>query len=220
MQTILHIPNIAVLPAPYVDEAGALTIQPAHIVGTEALVVVRNPAPDLLEHAVPIGRVVNANGEPAPSLTDQATYDRLYPRTPIVTEEGTFTPPALFGCLGTPEPEPPLDDLKARKKAEMQAALDAVLAPGYTCSNGITMNAYEYDARKLDDGSRLNARNGLTTLKVRDFHNARHDLPLADVDQMVNELGANYQTLLQRYWDCDDAIAAATTAEEVEAVVW
>lgn len=105
MQAILYIPSVAAL--------GRQPRQPSHIVGDEALMVMHDPSDEWLSHAVVIGRVVNDNGQPAPLIAPEhhATYDRLWPRTPVTwTDEDEVehvrTPPALFGCLGLPPPEP------------------------------------------------------------------------------------------------------------------
>ena len=80
-----------------------------------------------------------------------------------------------------------------RKMDEIRTAMDAALATGFTCTNGITMDATDEDARKLDAGSRLTARLGQATMDVRDHHNVRHPgIPLDEVDIMVNELGLNW----------------------------
>lgn len=127
----------------------------------------------------------------------------------------------------TPLPAKTIAQFKGDKRAELKAAMKAQLEAGYVCpTSAIKMDATDAKVRKLDDGYRLAQRSGATTLNVRDYANATHaNMALADVDVMVQELGANYQTQLNKLWGLQDQLAAidpaSPTAEpDIAAIVW
>ena len=104
-----------------------------------------------------------------------------------------------------------------RKMDEIRTAMDTALASGFTCTNGITMDATDEDARKLDAGSRLAARLGQATMDVRDHHNVRHPgIPLDDVDTMVNDLGLNWLEKWNQKCDLQEAVTAIAARTELD----
>ena len=116
---------------------------------------------------------------------------------------------------------------KEAKRAELKQAMADELALGYICpTSGIKMDATRDKSTKLDEGYRLAQRNGLASLNVRDYDNVTHPgATLADVDVMIRELGANYQTLLNKLWGLQDQLAAidpnSPTAEaDIAAITW
>lgn len=114
-----------------------------------------------------------------------------------------------------------INEVKKSAKEKTKAAFNTALAVGFTCSNGIKMDADRERVQRLDDGTRLAKRLGQTTMNVRDFNNVTQpNVPVADVEKMVDELGANYLAQLEKKWALQDQIEAATTIAEVEAIKW
>jgi len=117
-------------------------------------------------------------------------------------------------------PPETLDEAKVRRVVELTGDFERSFAGGFTCSNGITMDATKEHITQLDDGYRLVLRGGGATLQIRDFNNVNHTLALTDVDTMIIELGQNWQTQLYRLWAAKDAVKAATTIADVDAVTF
>ena len=104
-----------------------------------------------------------------------------------------------------------------RKMDEIRTTMDAALATGFTCTNGITMDATDEDARKLDAGSRLAARLGQAIMDVRDHHNVRHPgIPLDEVDTMVNDLGLNWLDKWNQKCYLQEAVTAIASRTELD----
>ncbi len=112
-------------------------------------------------------------------------------------------------------------ELQQAKIGEIKSAFNQAVSAGYTCSNGITMNSNIDDIDKLQKGYDLSVKNGLSAMDIRDYNNATHTgIALSDVDTMLLELGNNYAALLKHKWDLVDAVNAATTQADLDAVVW
>ncbi len=104
----------------------------------------------------------------------------------------------------------------AHKMDEIRSAMDATLAAGFTCDNGITMDATDADIRKLEDGCRRAPYRNATTMDIRDYHNARHSgTPLADVEVMVNELDMNWLGKWNHKCDLQEAVTAIAARTEL-----
>ncbi len=116
---------------------------------------------------------------------------------------------------------PTFKQLRSQKIAEIKSAFNQAVTSGFTCSNGITMNSNIDDIDKLQKGYDLAVKNGLAAMDIRDFNNITHTaIALSDVDTMLLELGNNYAGLLKHKWDLIDAVNAATTQAELDAVAW
>ncbi|RMG28678.1 MAG: hypothetical protein D6732_18465, partial [Methanobacteriota archaeon] len=114
---------------------------------------------------------------------------------PIPMFGGPWGNPDLYKWKPAPKSRQ-LEILKQQKEAEIKAAFNTALASGYTCTNGITMNARLEDVLKLKAGYDLAMKLNQTTMDIRDYNNVTHSaVPIADVDVMITELGTNYQTL-------------------------
>ena len=113
-----------------------------------------------------------------------------------------------------------LEKAKQSKKQEVINSFNNTLFKGYTCSNSIKLDATYNDIRKLKDGYDLTNTLGSETMVVRDYNNKNHELSLDEVNNMLKELGANYQTQLQKLWQLKDDIANAGSIEEVESIIW
>lgn len=104
-----------------------------------------------------------------------------------------------------------------RKMDEIRTAMDAALATGYTCSNGITMDATDADIRKLEDGHRRAPYRNATTMDIRDYLNIRQPgISLADVEVMVNELDENWLEKWNQKCDLQEAVAAIAARTELD----
>lgn len=229
MQSILHIPSLDAAP-------GLREIQPLHAVGTAALAVVNDPGPDLLAVATVIGRVANVAGEPAPLIAPehQATYDLLYPRTPVTwtDEEGilhTDTPPALFGCLGLPPPEASLSAVKAAKWQAISRASEEAIDwiriqyPAYeretwkdqenSAREWLAWNAAPVDSRGAEPAtptlSPIATARGLTLAVLA-----------ARVVEKADTYRASVSAVIGKRQALEDQITAATTNAQVEVIAW
>lgn len=111
-----------------------------------------------------------------------------------------------------------LESYRASKLSEIEQSFSNSLANGYECFNGIKMQALLADIQTFDGGVRLSENLAQTNMMVRDFNNKNHQVSVADAKTMVNELGANYQKLLQNYWAKKDAAVSAATKEELDGV--
>lgn len=123
-----------------------------------------------------------------------------------------------------------VSEASENKKIEITLAMDSALSTGYTCTNGITMQAERAHVTMLDEGYRLATRLGSSTMDIRDKNNVRHmATPIADVDAMINELGTNWLTQWTKKCTLQeqvDAIVADTNktdtqkVSEITAIVW
>lgn len=101
-----------------------------------------------------------------------------------------------------------LEKAVAEKKAALKQTMHELVAVGYTCANGIHMQAHQQDAASLDDGVRLAQRTGAVTIEVRDMINVRHTLPVDDADAMVTEMASNWYGIWQRKNAREEAVDA------------
>jgi len=105
-----------------------------------------------------------------------------------------------------------------QKGVVVQAYNDAFIN-GYTCTNGITMDATLEKVQTLKAGHDFAILTGVTAMDIRDFNNVTHAGVLVnDVLVMLQELGQNYLTMWSRKNIAVDAIAACTTATAVKKV--
>jgi hypothetical protein len=145
------------------------------------------------------------------SITEEMARSGLYPvditETDIFIEkappapDGMYAPRLSLDGTGWEEANPTaaadklLSELVESKLSAISNSMDAALSAGFTCANGITMDATDADVRKLDDGTRLATRLGMATMDIRDANNVRHlGMPVTDVEAMVAELGVNWMT--------------------------
>lgn len=118
-------------------------------------------------------------------------------------------------------PPPSLDEIKARKKAELILAYNSAL------SNGV---AYAGTVFQCDDRSvaRLNAvltavNNGWTLpsgFEWIDVNNVRHQADVAFLQGLADAMATNNAVLFFKLRNAKDAVAAANTVDEVNAVTF
>ena len=118
-------------------------------------------------------------------------------------------------------PPPPLDDAKAMQAAVVSQAFETALLAGYMTTLNIKMDATLEALQKLKTGYDFAKLVGNTKMSLVDYGNAAHaDMPLADVEKIMKEVGGNYQALYLKKQMLRGQVLAATTAEQVAAVVW
>lgn len=114
-----------------------------------------------------------------------------------------------------------LDELKREMKECVKIQMEGGDSHGFVCFNGIRMDCRPEDVRRLHDGVVMAAMIGQTTMDIRDFDNVVHyGIPVAEVRQMVKELGNRLAARLKHKWALQKRIDAATTIAEVESIVW
>lgn len=114
-----------------------------------------------------------------------------------------------------------LDQAKTSKTAEIGCSFNASLAAGFTCSNGITMDALADHISLLRMGYDLAQRSGATSMYVVDYYNRKIDnVPISEVDAMILELGENFKTLHEKKNNLRMLVITAQTIEEVNAITW
>ena len=95
-----------------------------------------------------------------------------------------------------------VEDLKLDIKQNFETSLDN----GFMSSTNILLDSRFEDIQKLDAGLRLAQKLSLTNMNVRDKLNVTHDLTVEAVDDLIIELGVNYQTLLSQKWEDENNV--------------
>ena len=114
-----------------------------------------------------------------------------------------------------------LEDDKAIQAAVVSSAFEMALLAGHMTSLNIKMDATLEALQKLKTGYDFAVLVGNTKMSVVDYGNAAHaDMPLADVEKIMKEVGGNYQAMYLKKQMLRGQVMAATTAEQVAAVVW
>lgn len=110
---------------------------------------------------------------------------------------------------------------KEEKILEIKKSFINQLSLGYTCSNGITMDTEQSKVDLMKSGYDLAIKLNQTVMNIRDYNNTLHiDIPLADVDVMITELGVNISTQLSKKWQLEDLVNNATTQADLDLIVW
>lgn len=118
-------------------------------------------------------------------------------------------------------PPPTLEEAKKMKLAEIAAAFEAAVLKGHPASLGYTMDSGIADLQKLKTAFDFAKLMGDSSMTVVDYHNvAHHGTPLADVEAMLKEVGANYRALYLQKQALRGKVDAAATPEAVAAVAW
>ena len=133
---------------------------------------------------------------------------------------GKWGDPAQFKWIETPDSRL-LEIAKVSKEAELKNAFIQSLLSGFTCANGITMDASLGAITKLESGYNLAVRLAATTMDIRDFNNTTHtNTPIADVDAMITELGSNYLAQWTNKNTKIDLVKSKMKVSTVEKVKW
>lgn len=114
-----------------------------------------------------------------------------------------------------------LDDAKAGKLAAINAAFVSEQLKGFAVSKGFKMDVPMESLQKLKMAYDFAVLMGEATMPVVDYDNVVHlNMPLADVEQAIKEVGAHYRSLYMTKQQLRGQVNAAATAEAVAAVVW
>jgi len=119
-----------------------------------------------------------------------------------------------------PDEELILEKARELKIEEIKSAFDYFIKNGFTCSNGITMDADFIDIQKLKAGYELALDLGLKTIIVGDYYNKDHEVPIEEVKKMLVELGLNYSTLWNKKITLRKKAKKAVSLEELDAINW
>jgi len=114
-----------------------------------------------------------------------------------------------------------LEVAKDAKTQEIRNSFETSLFKGFTCTNGIKMDANLQSIQTLNAGYDLSVKLSNTTMDIRDFSNVTHTtVALVDVDTMIQELGTNWQTQWANKNTKIDLIAAKVKVSTVESITW
>lgn len=117
-------------------------------------------------------------------------------------------------------PAPSLDEAKTVQLASLATSFQAAVAAPVTDSNGIVWDGGQDSALALDGAIRIASAAGLTTVTLYDANNTGHSLDVAAATAVVVSIGSAYQTMFATYQALKSQIAAASSVEDVQAVVW
>jgi len=109
----------------------------------------------------------------------------------------------------------------AIKISEIKQSFITATKSGFTCTNGITMDADLTSIQTLKSGYDLAVKLGATTMDITDYNNIDHlALPIANVDTMLTELGVNYNTIRVKKNTLKKQAESAKTQAELDLIVW
>lgn len=115
-------------------------------------------------------------------------------------------------------PDPTLEEAKEDKLTELTNAFDTAASTAHlTSSVGFEIDANEVANRNIE-GLTLVMGDDDTTMFC-DYNNGFHEVTKAQLETMRKEIVANSQRLYQIKWQYRSLIEAATTVEEIEAIV-
>lgn len=111
---------------------------------------------------------------------------------------------------------------KAVQKGRIRHSFDRAPERGFTVAAGYRMDVKRDD---IDNLTRLRDRlletgTTSTTTQIRDADNQFHTLTVAQLTALVGELVDFGLGLFSKKWQREQAIDAATTVKDVEAIVW
>lgn len=112
-----------------------------------------------------------------------------------------------------------LSAIRTNQKSIITNSFNTALSVGFTTTSTIKMDATYDDVMRLDAGVRLAEALSQTNMDIRDFDNVTHNVSTTAAKTMVNEIGTNYQTILQQKWTKCDEIDLASTRANIELVV-
>lgn len=124
-----------------------------------------------------------------------------------------------YEVVAIPEPPAPtLEEVRATKLTELSAAFDEAAQNAHLMSSvGFEIDANDIANRNIE-GLTLVMDDDDTTMFC-DYNNEFHEVTKAQLETMRKEIVANSQRLYQIKWQYRSLIEAATTVEEIEAIV-
>lgn len=117
--------------------------------------------------------------------------------------------------------QPTLDELKAAKIAEIGAAFDTYVSGRTPVSLGWDMQFNLRDIQMVDGAVRIMETTGDTEGYLTDADNVNHyGLTIDQMKQVLLEMGTAFLMAHAKKQQLRDAVGAATTAEQLDAIVW
>ena len=135
---------------------------------------------------------------------------------------GYFTPEEWAAAHPAPEPEPPtLEEARAAKLEEINAAFERAGAAGHvTSSLGFEIDANERANRDTEGLITVLSATGAAGTLFCDYNNVMREVTLDDLKTIRLEIIAHGQALYAKKWLLREAVNAAQSVEEIQAVVW
>ena len=104
-----------------------------------------------------------------------------------------------------------IDTARKIKTQELSLATFNTLNIGFTCMNGIMMDAEQESVDRFEKGVELALKLGEPTMYIIDFNNFKHvGIELAVAEDMIKELSVNLRNLHETYADMRTLISTAT----------
>lgn len=114
-----------------------------------------------------------------------------------------------------------LDSLKAEKLGEINAAFDEAEIKGYVLSSlGFEIDANDTANRNVEGLIKMLSAHGVNETMFCDYNNAMQSVNLEQLKTIQLEIIGYGQGLYVKKWQLRDAVNAATTADEINAVQW
>lgn len=114
-----------------------------------------------------------------------------------------------------------IEDFKEEiKKSKIKKVLFDVLSEGFETSKGITLDAEKDRMNDFANAVQFAEASGATNITIRDFYNVTHEVSITDFNQMILELGMNYQQQLQNKWKLEEHIDSLTDYQSINDMYW
>lgn len=117
---------------------------------------------------------------------------------------------------------PPLTlaEAQAAKLVTIAADFQTAANASMTDAGGAVWNGGFESAQAIYGAAQLAQAGGAATVEIFDASNAGHQLTIAQATAVAATVGAAYQAAFAKYQGLKVQIAAATTAAEVQAIIW
>lgn len=148
------------------------------------------------------------------------TYDQEIEKLVVVDPtkvDGKYYSTRSVVALTGPEITEQLAVFQTTQKEVIKVAFDAEVLTGFTTTFAIHM---DLDPTLLSSGINLATALSEPTMRIRDFYNDVHVLPLADVQAIIAELSVEWRRLWNSKVDLQESIKISTTISEIESVIW
>ena len=156
-----------------------------------------------------IGQIFEKEYPPAAAIWCNVRGDRRI-------KEIESTPEGVRRFQIVAEPEPTLDEVKARKLNELNAAHEAAEAGAHVASSlGFTIDANDRANRDIE-GILKTIGDGV--VMFCDYENEFHELNRAQCETLQVEIIQNAQALYAQKWQYRTQVEAAESVEELEAL--
>jgi len=115
-----------------------------------------------------------------------------------------------------------LTETKDLKQTELKQDWIAEILLGFTCVvNSLKMDVAQLDINLLQSGYDFAVELSEITMNIRDYDNVvAQNVAIADVATMLTELKSHYRIQLDKKWDLQGQVDAATDIATVDAISW